>query len=125
MIMEMLGLNLDKMFIEANLHFSIEKIHWISKQLVSDSLVITFKGYCQCVYKFLWQFFLLQIDRIETIHKSGWVFVDVKPENFAIGKYDTWLIYIFGKIACLAKLFFSSFTKKDQSNRLASSISIS
>lgn len=24
----------------------------------------------------------------------------MKPENFAIGKYDTWLIYMFGEIVC-------------------------
>lgn len=36
MIMEMLGPNLDKIFIAANLNFSIAKIRWIAKQLVGD-----------------------------------------------------------------------------------------
>lgn len=49
MIMEMLGLNLDKIFIESNYHFSIEKIHWISKQLVSNISLSTFKSDSQCV----------------------------------------------------------------------------
>lgn len=44
MVMEMLGPNLDKMFVEANLHFTIEKIHWIAKQLVNTSEID-----CQCV----------------------------------------------------------------------------
>lgn len=35
MVMEMLGLNLDKMFIQSKLNFSLERIHWIAKQLVS------------------------------------------------------------------------------------------
>lgn len=34
MIMEMLGLNLDKMFQQADYEFSIETIRWIAKQLV-------------------------------------------------------------------------------------------
>lgn len=36
MIMEMLGPNLDKIFIAADLNFSLDRIRWIAKQLVSD-----------------------------------------------------------------------------------------
>lgn len=36
MIMEMLGPNLDKIFIAADLNFSLERVRWIAKQVVSN-----------------------------------------------------------------------------------------
>lgn len=92
MVMEMLGLNLDKMFIQSKLNFSLERIHWIAKQLVS---VEYHRVYCQIYTNSILR--LCQIDRMQTVHEAGWVYVDIKPENFAVGKYDSWLIYIFGK----------------------------
>lgn len=88
----MLGLNLDKMFIQSKLNFSLERIHWIAKQLVSVRM-------SSCLLLNLYNSILRlgQIDRMQTVHEAGWVYVDIKPENFAVGKYDSWLIYIFGR----------------------------